>query len=537
MKWYKRSCDLASNPSPVVRGNFWIIPCVTCASVALFASGCGLKEWADNGFKVGPNYKPPPAPVAAQWIDYQRPDEQAPTQPAELKQWWRLFNDPVLNSLINDAYQQNLTLRVAGERISEARAVRGIAVGNLFPQSQELAGSYTANKGSNQTANHGSDQWFRNAEVGFNLSWELDFWGRLRRGVEAADANLDASIANFDDVLVILLSDVASNYIQYRTFQERLSIARDNVKIQEDAYQLATDTFKLGKSTERDPQQAKQVLEQTRASIPQFEAGVRKSSNALCVLLGIPPQELSQRLGESGMIPTATPEWSMGIPADLLRRRPDVRRAERETAAQSANIGIAKSDLYPRFSLIGSVGVQAEELGDLFHTPGSIAAFGGPSFHWNILNYGQIESAVQVQEARFRQLFFVYQDAVLKANREAEDAMISYRKSVERTKYLASSVTAAQRVVEITYDQYRQGVVDFTPVFIFEAALTSQQDDLASAQGDVALSLVDLFRSLGGGWEASEQPDGYTAPPATAPTTQRSGRVRLVPPGAAAPKP
>ena len=175
--------------------------------------------------------------------------------------------------------------------------------------------------------------------------------------------------------------------------------------------------------------------------------------------------------------------------------------------------------------------------GQAFHTPGSIAAFGGPAFHWNILNYGQIESAVQVQEARFRQLFFVYQDAVLKANREAEDAMISYRKSVERTKYLASSVTAAQRVVEITYDQYRQGVVDFTPVFIFEAALTSQQDDLASAQGDVALSLVDLYRSLGGGWEASEQPDGYAAPPSTAPTTQRTGRVRLVPPAAAAPKP
>jgi outer membrane protein TolC len=228
----------------------------------------------------------------------------------------------------------------------------------------------------------------------------------------------------------------------------------------------------------------------------------------------------------------------MGIPADLLRRRPDVRRAERETAAQSAAIGIAKSDLYPRFSLIGSVGVQAQDIGDLFHTPGSIAAFGGPSFHWNILNYGQIESAVHVQEARFRQLFFTYQDAVLKANQQAEDAIISYHKSQERTTYLTTSVTAARRVVEITYDQYRQGAVDFTPVFIFESALTSQQDELAQAQGDVALNLVDLYRSLGGGWEASEEPDGYAAPPTTAPTTQRTVRsIRPPTTPAAVPKP
>ncbi len=311
-------------------------------------------------------------------------------------------------------------------------------------------------------------------------------------------------------MLVVLLSDVAANYIQYRTFQERLVLARRNVQIQEAAYQLASDTFRLGRSTERDPQQAKQVLEQTRSLIPDLETGLRRANNALCVLLGIPTQELAGRLGESGMIPVGQPRLSLGIPADLLRRRPDVRRAERQAAAQSALIGVAKADLYPRFSLLGSVGVEAQELGDLFHTPGSMVAFGGPKFQWNILNYGRIENAVKVQEARFGQLFYNFQQVVLNANREAENSIVAYAKSLDRARYLGESVTAATRVVQITNDQYKQGAVDFTPVFIFEAALTSQEDALAQARGDIALNLVDLYRSVGGG------------PPVPPPTTQRA---------------
>jgi outer membrane protein TolC len=202
-----------------------------------------------------------------------------------------------------------------------------------------------------------------------------------------------------------------------------------------------------------------------------------------------------------------------------------VRRAEREAAAESAAIGITKADLYPRFSLLGSIGLQAENH-DLFRTPGSVAGFIGPTFQWPILNYGQIENAVRAQEARFRQSILRYQEAVLRANREAEDAIVGYVKSQEQARYLTDSVTAARRTVEITYDQYRQGVVDFTPVFIFEAALTSQQDALAITQGDIALNLVDLFRSLGGGWEAQQVEAGYAAPDVPAPTTQRSATSR-----------
>ena len=498
---------------------------LACLACCLVLAGCGLGQWASNGMKVGPNYKTPEAAVASQWIDYQQPATQPAeptTQPADVSQWWRVFEDPVLNSLIRDAYAQNLTLGAAGERIAEARAVRGIAIGNIFPQQQELAGEYDAIKASNKTAIPASEQWYRNAEVGFNVGWELDFWGRLRRGIEASDAELEASIADYDNALVLLLSDVAANYIQYRTYQERLYLAHKNVEIQQQAYQLALDNFNPGASTERDPQQAKQVLEQTRALVPDLEAGLRRSSNALCVLLGMPPQDLSQRLGEPGAIPLGEPQLVLGIPADLLRRRPDVRRAERLAAAESANIGIAKAELYPRFFLNGSIGVRAEDVGDLFETPGSLSGFVGPAFQWNILNYGRIENAIKAQEARFRQSVYAYQDAVLRANREAEDAIVSYFKARERTGSLSESVAAAMRTVEITYDQYRQGAIDFTPVFLFEATLTNQQDELARSQGDIALSLVDLYRSLGGGWEAQQDPAAFATEEALAPTTQRA---------------
>ena len=488
-------------------------------AMLLFLAGCGLGEWARNGAKVGPNYKPPPAPAAQNWIDYQ--DPRVGEQQQNLSRWWSVFNDPVLSGLIEEAYQQNLSLRAAGERIVEARARRGIAVGNLFPHQQEAAGAYTANKISNQTGGNaggaGVDQYFQNWNAGFNVSWELDLWGRFRRGIEAADAELEASVADFDDVLVVLLADVTANYVQYRTFQERIAVARRNIQSQEKSYQLAQDKFGAGASTERDAQQSKQVLEQTRALIPQLEAGARQASNALCVLLGIPPRDLSARLGPGAGIPTALPELALGIPADLLRRRPDVRAFERRAASQSALIGVAKSDLYPHFSIDGSIGVSAEDFDDLFDTPGSLAGFVGPSFRWDILNYGRIGNNVQAQEARFRQFVLNYQDAVLRANREAEDAIVGFLKAQERTRYLEQSVAAASRTVEISYDQYREGVIDYTPVYLFESTLAEQQDALAFSQGEIALSLVDLYRALGGGWEMRLE---HGRAPATQPTTR-----------------
>jgi NodT family efflux transporter outer membrane factor (OMF) lipoprotein len=488
----------------------WVLlPLVLC--------GCGLDEWARNGGKVGPNYTIAPTAVAANWIDYQ--DPRVTSEEQDLSYWWTVFEDPILDSLVQDAVRQNLSLRAAGERIVEARARRGIAVGNLFPQQQDVSGSYTANKASSEVANGTAEQWFRNWEVGFNVSWELDLWGRFRRSIEAADADLEASVADFDDVLVVLIADVAANYVQYRTFQERIVLARRNVQIQERSYQLAQDKFGAGATTERDVQQSRQILEQTRALIPQLETGARQAANALCVLLGMPPHDLTRRLGTVGAIPSAPPEMALGIPADLLRRRPDVRRFERQAAAQSAFIGVAKSDLYPHFSLLGSIGVKAEDFADLFDTPDSLSGFIGPAFRWDILNYGRIESNVHVQEARFRQLVLAYQEAVLRAGREAEDAAVGFLKEQERARYLTASAAAAARTVEITYDQYRQGAIDFTPVFLFEERLAEQQDQLAASQGQIALSLVDLYRAVGGGWQMRLK-DGSSGPTTRRATTR-----------------
>lgn len=471
-----------------------------CLPLLLSTQGCHLSEWVRNGFKVGPNYCRPQAPIASEWIDYR--DPRVKSEPTDLSAWWKVFNDPVLNRLIEMSYEQNLSLREAGARVLAARAQRDFAVGNLFPQTQEAAGAYSRNKASQEQALGAPPEvWFSDWNAGFNLSWELDFWGRFRRAVESADATLDASIENYDDVLVILLADVATNYIQYRTFEQRLFYANANVEIQRKSYQLAKDKQEAGATTERDTQQAKQILEQTRALIPALEIGLRQTNNRLCVLLGIPPKDLADILSATKDIPAPPLEVTVGIPADLLRRRPDVRRAERLVAAQSAQIGIAESEFYPHISLNGTIGVAADQFKELFDTPDSMTGSIGPSFRWSILNYGRLSANVRFQDARFQELAYAYQNSVLNAARETEDGIIAFLQSQEQTSRLLASVEAANRTVEITAEQYRQGAVDFTPLFLFQDTLTQQQDQLAVARGNIATSLITIYRSLGGGWD------------------------------------
>jgi NodT family efflux transporter outer membrane factor (OMF) lipoprotein len=411
-----------------------------------------------------------------------------------------VFGDPSLDSLVQNAYQQNLSLRVAGSRILEATYKRRIAAGYMFPQFQDVAGSVSANKQSANVAVVSPQLWFSNWDTGFNATWELDFWGRFRRAVEAADAELDASIENYDDVLVLLLAEVSTSYVDYRTFQQQLRYARENVAAQEQSLKIAEDKFKFGAATERDVQQARTVLEQTRALVPLYLAGQRVESNRLCALLGTPPRDLEAELGEAS-IPSAPPEVAIGIPADLVRRRPDVRRAERDVAVQSARIGIAESELYPHISLSGTFGVAAEDFGNLFD--GQRSTFGGigPAFRWDVLNYGRLVNNVRAQDARFQQLAYTYQQTVLEAGREAEDGIVRFLRSQERARSLEASVKAAARTREITFNQYRQGAVEFTAVFLAESQLAQGQDRLAAAQGDVARSLIALYRALGGGWE------------------------------------
>lgn len=470
-----------------------------CVLLALALQGCrtSLPQWVRNGFKLGPNYAPPPAPVAPEWVDSDNLVLQG--EPINDCQWWTTFDDPVLNGLIEMARAQNLDLRAAGTRIIEARAQRNIAVGNLFPQSQSAIAAYahgdiTENLPLAAAVGGPFSIW----ATGFNASWELDFWGRYRRSVESANAEFGASVDGYGDALVMLYSEVATAYVQLRTFEERLRFARQNITIQEGTLRLAENRHREGVASELDVRQAGTSLAQTQSAIHPLEAGRRRASNQLCILLGMPVTDLAAQF-EPAAIPRAPPQVAVGIPADLLRRRPDVRQAERQVAAQSARIGVAEADLYPRLSLNGFLGYAANDLDRLFQAK-SFTAFIIPTLQWNILNYGRIANNIVVQDARLEGAALNYQQTVLVAGREVEDALVGFLQSQQQAVRLESGVRDAERSVELVLIQFKAGTTDFNRVFNTQGALVSQQDQLAVARGDIAQNLIQVYKALGGGW-------------------------------------
>lgn len=468
--------------------------------LALSLAGCtSWREYFANGLKVGPNYCPPPAPVAEQWIE--AGDKRVRSETADISQWWCVFDDPVLDGLVDSAYRQNLTLREAGFRVLQARAQRNIAVGQLFPQTQVAEGDYAREGLSKNTANFpaGAERWFDQWDFGFALAWELDFWGRFRRAIESADAELDASVADYDDVLVTLVADVATNYVEIRTLQQRLALARASVTLFEKILTVPEARYKADSKNRVSYDLAKANLAQAQALVPQLEISERQAENRLCILLGMPPQDLAEALG-TGSIPSPPMEVAAGIPADLLSRRPDVRRAERQAAAQCARIGIAESDFYPQIAVTGTLGWSSEQLSDLF-TSGSFNGSVAPGFRWNILNYGRILNHVRAEDARFQQAVTAYQQTVLQAAGEVEDALVSFVKSHERAEALEDSAAAWRDGTNLLVAQYRGELIDFVPVGYFQQNLLQQQDLATQAQGDVALALIDAYRALGGGWQ------------------------------------
>ena len=577
------------------------------AGLAISVSGCTtLGEYVTNGFKVGPNYTRPPAPVAPDWIDAS--DKRLRTDSEENRLWWAVFDDPVMTALVNRAYQENLTVRQAGFRVLESRAQLQIAVGTFFPQEQSANGYYSRSVTSQTAANRSflGQRYFSTWGANFSLAWELDFWGRFRRSIESASDSLDASVDNYDDVLVTLVADVATTYVQIRTLEKRIMLAEDNVKLQTKNFEIAKAQFEGGKTSKIDQDQAEADLYQTKALIPTFQLSLRQANDHLCTLLGIPPRDLNpvmnlgraadttriggkklselddaelrkalpellgrfenspdivllkescfaggvpgrwQRLwpewiaipdtmhkdkngkttdekeldyrlrmmrdrlekltqseiaaeraqipeiteqiavgelesalrtykairtasalskpdiqttitqsqfdfqdiihaGQSilgvGDIPTAPVAVSVGLPAQLLTRRPDVRRAERTAAAQCAQIGFADSDFYPHVSVIGTIGVESSRLSTLFEQFSQQSAI-GPTVQWNILNYGRILGNVRLQDSTFQELVAVYQNTVLQANSEVEDGLIAFFKSQEQA--LANAKSARQ---------------------------------------------------------------------------------------------
>jgi NodT family efflux transporter outer membrane factor (OMF) lipoprotein len=467
---------------------------------------------------VGPDYIKPPAPEPKAWIEKENP--KIKSEPADFSQWWTVFNDPVLNTLIEKAYQQNLDLRAAGIRILEARARLGIATGSLYPQVQQGRGALhyldlSKNQGNTLPS---QDFDYSEANLGFDVGWELDFWGKFRRAVESGMGNLDAFIANYDDILVTLTAEVARTYVLIRTLEGRLQIAHENVRIQERSLQIAQIRFKGGEVTELDAAQAKSLLRDTQALIPRLEISLRQAKNALSVLLGQLPSELNEILGRPKPIPAVPAEVAVGVPAELLRRRPDIRAAERLVAAQSGLIGVTKADLYPAFSLFGQIGFRASDsfrtavdpagssLSNLFDSD-SVEFMGGPAFTWNLFNYGRIKNQVRVQDARFQQLVVNYQNTVLRAAQEVEDAMVAFLRKQQEVLFLSDSVEAAKRSVEISMIQYREGLVDYQRVLDTQRFQAQEQDLLTSTTGDVALNLVGMYKALGGGWQIREGKD------------------------------
>jgi NodT family efflux transporter outer membrane factor (OMF) lipoprotein len=467
---------------------------------------------AASGCKVGPNYERPEAQVNDAWQQSQ--SASAESAAANIR-WWESFNDPTLTALVKSAYAQNLTLRQAGLRVLEARAARGIAVGNFFPQLQEATGGLGANQISKNDAPTPADRSFANANIGLQAAWELDFWGKFRRGIEASDAEVLATVADYDTVLITLAAGVATDYIIIRSLEERLVYANANVKLQADTLALTQIRFKAGAVSELDVSTARSTLANTQALIPDLNNQLLQTKMALCLLLGRTPSELQAELGTDPAVtkvPEAPAQIAAGVPAELLRRRPDIRSAERFAAAQSARIGQAVSDLYPRISINGATGFvattynaggQHSDLGSIFDA-NSFAGFIGLQVNWPILNYGRIESNIQVQDARYEEAVSAYQESVLRAAGEVESGLSDFLQSKLRTGFLAEAVDASQRSTELSLIQYRAGAVDFIRVNNAQTDLVQQQDNLVVARAAIALGAVRTYRALGGGWEIRE---------------------------------
>ena len=458
-----------------------------------------------GGCTVGPDYVRPEAGVNSSWL------ESAPAlqdEPAEIREWWTAFDDPVLTRLVHEAYEQNLSLRAAGLRVIQARAARGIAVGEFFPQEQEIQADYSENENTKNDANGVPFPLpsYQNAGLSFDAAWELDFWGKFRRNIHAADAALLASIADYDDVLVTLVGEVGLTYVEIRTFERRIELAKVNVALQRQSLELTESRYRNGKVSQLDVSEARATLANTQASVPSLESSLREAKLSLSVLLGRTPGELEQALAGGSGIPTVPAQVAIGVPADLLRRRPDVRSAERAAAFQSEQVGIATADLFPSISVGGSFGYKASDANNgsisnnLFDSGSRVWSI-GPTLSWPILNYGRVRNNIRVQDAAFQEAAVNYQNTVLQAAAEVESSLYGFLKSREQLAYLTVSAESTRQSFELSTIQYMDGETDFLRVDIAAANLSTQQDSQATAEGQVASSLIGAYKALGGGWE------------------------------------
>jgi multidrug efflux system outer membrane protein len=447
-------------------------------------------------FAVGPDYRAPDISVPGEWnkslpggLTAALPEAQA------LAQWWKTFDDPELSSLMERAAVSNLDLKKARARVREARARQGIAQAGFFP-TLNAAGSTTRTRGSEQTSRGEIQDLYR---LGFDASWELDVFGRVRRSVEAAQGDLQASEADYQNVLVTLLAEVALNYIEMRTLQSQLTVAEENLKAQQETLQLTEWRFAAGLVSRLDVEQARGNLESTRAQLPRLRSAIEEAKNRLAVLLGEIPGTLGARLGPKKPIPEPPAEVAVGVPAGTLRRRPDVHRAERQLAAQTARVGVATADLYPTFSLLGSIGLEALSTHNYFDTANRAWSIAG-GFAWPIFAGGAIRENIEAQDALRAQALNEYEATVLAALEEVQNALVGYSEEQNRKEALTAATDAAQQAAGLARNQYASGLIDFQSVLDAERSLLTFQDQLAQSRGQVMLDLISLYKALGGGW-------------------------------------
>ncbi|MBN1209026.1 MAG: efflux transporter outer membrane subunit [Myxococcaceae bacterium] len=462
------------------------------------------------GCMVGPDYRRPVADVPADWS---RSDATAQpgahaAAPGDLSQWWRGLNDPLLSELMDQALLASLDLRGAQARLREARARRAVAASGRFP-SVAASGNASRAWSSEETGGAATRDLF---SAGFDASWELDVFGGVRRGVEAAEADLEASVASLHDARVSLLAEVALNYVEVRALQLRLGIARDNLASQSETLQLTDWRAQAGLVSSQDVEQARSNLEQTRAQIPSLELRLAEAEHRLDILLGKAPGTLHARLSAAGGLPAMPARIAVGIPADTLRQRPDVRAAERRLAAETARVGVAEAARYPAFRLSGSIGLEALGQGALGNggaTASLLAGITAPIF-----NAGRLRSQVEVQGAVREQALVAYEQTVLSALQDVENALVGLARNRERSEALTRAVEAARNAALLARQRYSAGLIDFQSVLDTERTVLSLEDSLASTRAEGVLALIRLYKALGGGWspQAEPRPAGMDAP-------------------------
>ncbi len=451
------------------------------------------------GCAVGPTYKRPQVAVPNQWTV--APARGTSTQPQQTDEWWSSFQDQELNSLIERAVDRNLDLKLALERVQGARAASGIARSGYAP-SIDANVSAARLRGGNQSRGDPRSVFETSYFQGsLSASWELDVFGGTRRRVRAATADVAAAEENRRDVRVILLGDVGRVYAQLRGFQLRLEIANKNIETQQDTLDLITARAKAGLATELDVSRAAAQLESTKAAVPTLRSGIEVSIHRLSVLLGEEPGALRSELEKAQPIPSAGPDVQVGLPSGLLKRRPDIRRAEAELVAATARVGEAKADLFPRFVLTGTAGRQATQLHDLTVGLGNFFSV-GPGISLPLFTGGRIRSNIAVQSSRQRGAVIRYQSVILNSLEEVQDALVNYSQEQERRDRLNQAVQHSQLAVDLAAEQYRAGLVDFLSVLEAQRELYANEDQFVQSQTSVTVNLVALYRALGGGWSA-----------------------------------